>query len=126
MSASAVRAAAEGIKAAVGQVDPGMLPTGRVCLDPGAQPSAFPAVIVGPPSLNWGGIGRPPTDAAFLVYVIADIDERAMGVLWDLTPVVAEAIDTYSEGVVTRADPGVYTVGGTDMPCYEITVEIGL
>lgn len=118
-----VRAAAEEIAAACDTVPAVAL---RVKTDPGAQPATYPAVIVGPPALTFEGYGRPPTGATFLVYVIERVSAGALESLWDLVPEVCAAIDEHSAGAVQRADPGVYAVGGTDMPCYEITVDIGL
>jgi len=39
---------------------------------------------------------------------------------------VGAALDTIAEISVDRADPGVWTDGGTPLPCYEITCEVNL
>ena len=84
-----------------------------------------PATIVGPPALRWEALAIKPTSARFLVYAIVDADERALGRLDDLVLLVAEALDG-TLGVVTAADPVLYPVGTSELPCYQITVEYPL
>ena len=96
----------------------------RAYRDPGANLQC-PAAVLGPPALTWetGCVG--PTSARFLVYAVVDADERAVEKLWDLVDQVANAIDA-TDAVVVHADPAVYTSGTRQLPCYEITTEVGL
>jgi hypothetical protein len=81
--------------------------------------------IIGPPALIWEGMCDGPTSARFLVYVVAvPADERAIERLWELVPLVAEAIDDVTDAVVTTALPGQW--GSANLPCYELTVEVSL
>lgn len=93
----------------------------RVVTDPGATLDP-PALVLGPPSLQWEGMGGGPTSATFLVYVTVKADERALERLWDLVPAVASELDAVRDAVVLRADPGSYR----ELPCYEIQVEVAL
>jgi hypothetical protein len=84
-----------------------------------------PVTIVGPPALRWEVLALKPTSARFLIYAIVDADERALERLDDLVLLVAEALDG-TRGVVTAADPAIYPVGTSELPCYQITVEYPL
>jgi len=117
---SAVADAAKALTAALDAV------TGlRVYADPGADVRP-PAAVLGPPSLVWESVCTDPSGARFLIYVIQQVDERALERLWDLVPLVAEALDAVPDMAVTRADPGSYSSGGTDLPAYLIQVEVSL
>lgn len=97
----------------------------RLHADPGAAINP-PATVVGPPSLTWDALAVWPTAARFLVYVVVAADQRALERLWDLVPVVAEAIDGLEDAVVVRADPGTYQTSGGELPCYQIQVDYAL
>lgn len=115
-----IAAAAAELKAAAETVD-GV----RVYLDPGATFDP-PAVLIAPPALDFTvGLGG-PTNARFIVAVFAAADERALETLWDLVPQVAAAIDHDTDGVVTSALPSAWRTGGTELPCYELIVEVPL
>lgn len=96
----------------------------RVFDDPAAV-SSPPAAYVGPPQLRWGAMCA-PTDAEFTVYLVMAASERAQERLLDLLPVVATAIDGVVDAVVTSARPGVFAVGGADLPAYEVSVSVAL
>ena len=86
-----------------------------------------PAAVVGAPTLRWEGISSHPSSATFTVYLIGKSDgARTMSVLFALLPQVAEAVDHVVDAVVTTAQPGFYSAGGSDLPCYELTVNVGL
>lgn len=97
----------------------------RAYRDPGASVDP-PGAVLGPPSLVWGGYCSGPVSATFLVYVLEKADGRALERLWDWVPLVSAAIDSVPDAVVIRADPGVYNSGGTDLPTYELTVEVSI
>ncbi|MDG4790375.1 hypothetical protein O7626_31400 [Micromonospora sp. WMMD1102] len=86
-----------------------------------------PAVVLSAPRFAWqtGCVGA-PTDARWLVYVIAAAGERALEVLWGYLPAVAEAIDSVPSAAVIQADPGAYQASSAELPCYEIQVDVGL
>lgn len=86
-----------------------------------------PAVLLGPPALEWGGRpGNGPVNARFLVIVAVAADDRALPRLWELVPQVGDAIESAVDAVVLTATPGSWMSGGTDLPCYELTVEVSL
>jgi hypothetical protein len=121
--ASEIRAATDDIAAHLADVpDLGK----RVHREPGEALNVTPCLVLGPPQIAFDafGIGG-PTDATFLVYIVADAAAGALAVLTDLLPVVCEALDG-SSGVVRRADPDTYLSGTVALPCYAITVEYPL
>lgn len=85
-----------------------------------------PAAILGPPRLTWNGPCPEPTEATFLVYVVTAADSRSLERLWDLTLLVAEAIESVHDAVVRSANPGVWNTAGVDLPSYEISIEVGI
>lgn len=117
---SAIADAAASLRAAAATVE-GV----RVYIDPGASLDP-PAALVGPPRLEWQAYCDGPTSGRFLVIVAVKPDDRAMERLWELVPLVAAALETVPDVTVIRADPGVWTSGGTDLPSYEITTEVSL
>jgi hypothetical protein len=85
-----------------------------------------PAFVVGPPALTWESPSVDPTSARFLVYVMVPADERALPRLWGFVEQIVAVIDAVTNAVVVRADPGRFAAGITDLPSYEITVEMSL
>lgn len=90
---------------------------------PGVDP---PAAVVGVPALEWHGVCGGPTDARFVVYVVAPAGERAAGQLFGWVPKVAAALDEVPDATVVRADPGAYPASSGDLPAYEIQVDVAL
>ncbi|HEY0638713.1 MAG TPA: hypothetical protein VGD67_13770 [Pseudonocardiaceae bacterium] len=115
---SPVKDAADGLVAALGAVD-----RLKVYTDPAATVTP-PGVVLGPPSLAWEAYCTAPSSARFLVYVVEKGDARALERLWDLVPLVAEAVDSVAGAAVVRADPGSW--GTPELPAYIIEVEYGL
>lgn len=101
------------------------VPSLRASLDHGGAVSP-PEAVVGPPRLAWEGYCTGPTSATFRVALVVANTDHAMERLWDLMPQVAEAIDSVPDAAVTRADPGTFSSGGSDLPAYDITVEVSL
>jgi len=97
----------------------------EVHLDPGAM-SLFPAIVIGPPELEWGNGFADPTQARFPVYAVIDAGERAMERLCLLVPEVAAAVDELTPGAVLSALPFPFPSGATDLPSYQLIVEVGL
>lgn len=114
-----VRQAAEAIESAVATVDGIRLYELGDRVDP-------PAVIVGMPQLRWEALCDGPSDARFPVYIIVPFNDRARNKLWDLVAPVSTAIDENTDGAVVSANPAPFTAGGTDLPSYELTVEVAL
>lgn len=102
-----------------------LTPIVRAYTDPAAT-VAPPGVVIGPPTLSWDASCSDPTVATFHLFVIVKQDARATEALWDLVPLVAAALDELTDGAVTTATPGTWDSGGTVLPCYTITLEIGL
>ncbi|PXY17350.1 hypothetical protein [Prauserella flavalba] len=112
---------AEELRAAVRTVD-GV----RVYEDPSATIRP-PGVFVAPPRLRWESGCPEPTSATFVVVVMVAMDKRSVERLLELVPRVAEAIDSLlPDAAVSTADPGLFNSGGSDLPSYEITVEVSL
>lgn len=86
-----------------------------------------PAAVIGPPSLSWGAYCADPTMARFDVYVVANANDWAGEAFFDLAPAVAKAVDGVLDAALAGdAEPGTYQSGGTTLPAYHLTVEIGL
>lgn len=121
---NAVKTAAEALLAALGTV-PGL----RVHRDLGARVDP-PAALLGAPALACESYCSGYTAARFLVYVVVAADDRAVERLWDLVPLVKDAIEdqvpdaTAGEGYSTQ--PGSWPVGATDLPAYTIQVDVPL
>lgn len=103
-----------------------LIPEVSVHRDPGAPLTSPPAVVIGPPALEWESGCPAPTAARFLVYVVVTADERAVERLWELVELVAATIDTQTDAAVIRADPAVFVSGTSQLPCYEIQTEVPL
>ena len=94
---------------------------------PLGEPIQPPATVLGPPALRWESPAIAPSDARFLVYAIEAANDRALERLWDLVEVVVEVVDAVSpSAAVISAEPAVYESGTTQLPCYEIVVEVAL
>lgn len=92
--------------------------------DPAAQ-FAPPALLVSPPRLTWTTDGLAP-QAQFLAFLMVKVDDRAIETLLRLLPLVAEAIDDVPDAVVREAFPAVWRTGTTELPSYEIQIEVSL
>lgn len=117
---SAIKEKADELAAALRDVE-----GARYYGEPGATIER-PGTVMTAPGLRWENFCDGPSSATFLIYVVARADERALELLWDLTPRVALALDGVDNASVTRAEPGVYSSGGSDLPAYEITCEVDL
>lgn len=117
---SAIVDAAATLTAALATV-PGL----RVARDPSVVMDP-PAAVLGPPSLEWGGMCSDPTSATWHVFVVVQLDERAVERLMAFVPLVAAAIDELPDAAVSRADPVVYPSAGTELPAYDIQVDVAL
>jgi len=76
--------------------------------------------------VTWEGYCPEPTEAAFIVWAVVDADDRALPRLWDLVAVVSDALDEVKDAAVRRAHPATYPSGSTELPAYQITVEVSL
>jgi hypothetical protein len=101
---------------------------GKPARDIGAALTALPALVLGPPIVEFltPGLGQPGNLRA-IVYVVVTFDGAALERLWEYVELVAGAIDAQTAGwVVRQASPSVYPAGATDLPAYEIQCEGGL
>jgi hypothetical protein len=89
---------------------------------PGVDP---PAVVVGVPSLLWESTCG-MTSAQVIVWLVVTRDEFALTRLLELVPLVAAVLDTVENATVVRADPGTYPIGDSDLPAYQISVDVAL
>lgn len=98
----------------------------RVFRRPGA--ALFPpAVYVPPPVVTWDVYDAEPTSAQFEVILAVAADERAVARLFELLPLVVAALEfSQAEAVVRKAEPDVWRVGTTELPCYAIVTDVGL
>lgn len=123
---SAIEDAAKALRQAAATVAPTTVTALRVHPDVGPGVEA-PAVVVGVPALEWEGICDGPTSAQFPVWVIVPNDlARADVRLFELVPLVADAIDAVPGASVRRADPGTYPTSSGDLPAYQIQVDYSL
>lgn len=117
---TSVREAVDGLQTALETV-----PDLGVYQDPGATVQGTGAVIT-PPSVVWGAYRSEPTEATFIVHLVVPFDEYATARLYDLVEPVQAAIEADPMFAVTSATPGLLQQGGTQLPTYALTVEVGL
>ncbi|MGA6164305.1 hypothetical protein [Amycolatopsis magusensis] len=116
---SAIRAAAEELTAALSTVDGARVHELGRAIDP-------PGLVLGAPRLAWEAYSTGlPTSATFPVFLVVGFSERSLTELWDLVPVVAEAIES-TDGAISGANPGMYVAANTDLPCYTFDVDFPL
>lgn len=96
-----------------------------VTTNPGATIDP-PAVLFGPPVLDWEGYGPRPTTATFTLYVITMQDDILLERLWELVPSIVETVESVTDAVVPTATPGTVPAGGVDLPSYALRVEMSL
>lgn len=89
---------------------------------------APPAVVVAPPTLRWGAFDEAPTEASFVVAVVVAQTPRAHLELAELVGPVHVALEAAGIGAVgDTAEPGTWPAGGgSELPAYLISVEVGL
>lgn len=98
----------------------------EVRMDPGTL-TAWPTLVIGPPQIEREGPDTEPTGATFAVYAVVENGDRATERLCLLEPEVAAAIDKLTRGVVRGPSvPFPYPQGQTDLPSYQLIVEVGL
>jgi hypothetical protein len=103
------------------------IPGLRVYQDPGATVQGTTGAIIAPPIVEWQAFRREPTGCTFVVHLVVPFDQYAVGRLYDLVEPVAEAIENSDPAfAVTNAAPGLIQQGGTQLPTYALTVEVGL
>ncbi len=95
--------------------------------DPGDALSSPPAAVLGAPRLTWETGCLEPTGAQFPVFLVVDANEFAVERLWQLVEDVAKAVDQHmADAVVLSADPGTFPTGTSQLPMYELTIEVSL
>lgn len=94
--------------------------------DPGASFDP-PCVLVSPPILQWGTYSDgAPSTARHVAILMVKHDDRAIPNLERLVPLVGAAIYGVDDAVITGAMPGMWRAGKTELPCYEIQIEVSL
>jgi hypothetical protein len=85
-----------------------------------------PQAIVGPPTLTYetfcGGAG--PSEMSFPVTLIVKPDARSMERLFDMIPLVTDAVMGVEGAVVMTATPGTYGGSGEGLPAYTFEIEV--
>jgi hypothetical protein len=99
----------------------------RVYEDPSATVIGVGALL-GPPTVEWGsyGQGAPPTAATFVVHLAVPFDQYATARLYELVEPVVTAIEANPLFTVASASPALIQQGGTQLPTYALTVDVGL
>lgn len=87
-----------------------------------------PAAMIGAPLLKFGGQGFEPIEAVYPILLVVADDAESVKKLIRFLPTVVQAVHENVENAVVRddADPGVFNAGGTQLPCYQITVDVAL
>jgi hypothetical protein len=99
---------------------------GKPVRDVGSAPG-LPALVMGPPIVQFEGAAIGPTGLQAIVWVVVAMDARALERLWAYVELVAETVDKQTaDWVVRQASPSVYPAGGTDLPAYQIQCEAGM
>lgn len=117
---STVSEAVEALEAAL-QTVPGI----RTYTDPQALIDPPGAVIL-PPDLTWSVFGAEPTEATFPVALVVAVGDSAMPNLWDLIPLVSQALNSLPNAAVRRAEAIEVPTGGVRLPAYVFSVEVVL
>ncbi|GAB3372553.1 hypothetical protein [Amycolatopsis echigonensis] len=100
---------------------------GRVYDDPGATAGGPAAAVISPPSVEWAGFcGGEPSSASFVVHLVVPFDQYSTARLFELVEPVVKSIADGTPFVVSSASPGLLQQGGTQLPTYAITVDVGL
>lgn len=98
----------------------------RIIEDPGKAVTGISAVIT-PPIVSWGSFGgSEPSEATFVVHLVVPSDQYATARLYELVEPVVAAIESAPLFAVPSASPGLLRQGGTDLPTYAISVDVGL
>ncbi|MGW3992220.1 hypothetical protein ACWEF6_01915 [Amycolatopsis sp. NPDC004772] len=102
------------------------IPNLWVSQDPTAVVQGTTGAVIAPPTVDWLAFCREPTGCTFTVHLVVPFDQYATGRLYDLVEPVAEAIENADPAfVVTNAAPGLLQQGGSQLPTYALTVEVG-
>lgn len=94
----------------------------RVSIDLGAN-LAPPAVLIGVPTLRWETPSSEPSSVSYPLYLVVAADSSSSARLLALVPELVAAVDTVPDAAVISAVPGVFLMGGTDLPAYTLTVD---
>lgn len=95
--------------------------------DPGKSLTTFPTAVIGPPTLAFGNMNYSgATDATFSVHVVVAADAQTLAKVEAAVIQAVEAIWTVDDAVTTNAVPSTYPSGTTELPAYELTVEVSL
>ncbi|QFU87877.1 hypothetical protein [Amycolatopsis sp. YIM 10] len=88
---------------------------------------APPGLVVGAPRLAWDAYntGGMPTSATFPVFLVVGFAERTLPELYELVPVVAQAIET-TDATIAGANPGTYVGANTELPAYTFDADFPL
>lgn len=91
-----------------------------------AAPITPPAVVVGPPRLNWRDYSfhGQPTTAQWNVYLVVSMNQYAIDTLLSLVSAVAQSVEQFTPGVVLGSGPGVYPSPSGPLPAYTILVQM--
>jgi hypothetical protein len=94
-----------------------------------AEPVGSRDVVVGPPTFTWEGLCDPdePDSVTFSVFLIEAFHERATERLLSNLPALIRGVQGYRDATITApAVPGAFPSGSSDLPCYQLTVEMTL
>lgn len=100
----------------------------RVTEDPGQAVTGASLAVIAPPIVSWDSFGRGagPTAATFVVHLAVPFDQYATERLYQLVEPVVAAIESDPLFSVVSASPGLLQQGGSQLPTYAITVDVGL
>jgi hypothetical protein len=85
-----------------------------------------PAVVIGPPRLNWRGVGTvgaQPLTAQWNVYLVTGMNTYAIDNLLALVGSITGAVESFTPGVVLNAGPGLYPSPNGNLPAYIIVCQ---
>lgn len=87
---------------------------------------APPAVVFGPPSIEFTNFNVPNAgDSTIQIYLVVSAGDRALERLVGLLDSLVQAVFDATDFAVTEALPGMFSTGGTELPCYVLTVLMG-
>lgn len=85
-----------------------------------------PGVVLGLPGLTGEGYVPEPTSATFPVFLVVSLGDQTIATLNRLVYPVWQAIEENTDGTISRATPGSYVDGTTELPCYIFDIDYPL
>lgn len=100
-----------------------------VTIDQASALTAFPAAVLDLPDLDWTNTpynSALPSMASFQVAVVVKASGYALAELEAAVTPVLQSLWDVQDAVVTEAKPGIFPIGGAQLPAYNLVCEVTL